>query len=130
MGEFWTAKQRKANSLHEVSYRACFKPQLPAYFIKQLSNVGDIVFDPFAGRGTTILEAALLGRIGISNDVNPISRIFLEARLFPPTIKEIQKRLSEIKLYEDEKADIDLSMFYHKRTEGLIVSLISLVLCS
>ena len=123
VGEFWTAKQRKANSLHEVSYRACFKPQLPAYFIKQLSNAGDIVFDPFAGRGTTVLEAALLGRIGISNDVNPISRIFLEARLFPPTIKEIQKRLGEIKLYEDEKADIDLSMFYHKRTEGLIVSL-------
>jgi DNA modification methylase len=85
--------------------------------------VDEIVFDPFAGRGTTVLEAALLGRIGISNDVNPISRIFLEARLFPPTIKEIQKRLGEIKLYEDEKADIDLSMFYHKRTEGLIVSL-------
>jgi hypothetical protein len=34
VGEFWTSKQRKANSLHEVSYRACFKPQLPAYFIK------------------------------------------------------------------------------------------------
>ena len=29
--EFWTASQRQANRLHEVSYRACFKPQLPAY---------------------------------------------------------------------------------------------------
>lgn len=123
VGEFWTAKQRKANSLHEVSYRACFKPQLPAYFIKQLSNTEDIIFDPFAGRGTTILEAALLGRGGISNDVNPISMIFLEARLFPPTINEIQKRLAEIKLDKDEKADIDLSMFYHRYTEGEIVSL-------
>ena len=123
VGEFWTAKQRKANSLHEVSYRACFKPQLPAYFIKQLSNAEDMVFDPFAGRGTTMLEAALLGRIGISNDVNPISRIFLEARLSPPTINEIQKRLDEIKLDKEEKADIDLSMFYHRHTEGLIVSL-------
>ena len=25
--EFWTAKQRQAHPLHEVSYRACFKPQ-------------------------------------------------------------------------------------------------------
>ena len=26
-GEFWTARQRQAMRLHEVSYRACFKPQ-------------------------------------------------------------------------------------------------------
>ena len=31
--EFWTNKQRQACSIHEVSYRACFKPQLPKYFI-------------------------------------------------------------------------------------------------
>ena len=24
-GELWTASQRQANSIHEVSYRACFK---------------------------------------------------------------------------------------------------------
>ena len=36
--EFWTSKQRQANPLHEVSYRACFKPQLPAYFIERLSD--------------------------------------------------------------------------------------------
>ena len=29
VNEFWTSKQRAAHSLHEVSYRACFKPQLP-----------------------------------------------------------------------------------------------------
>lgn len=27
--EFWTPAQRKASSLQEISYRACFKPQLP-----------------------------------------------------------------------------------------------------
>ncbi len=26
INEFWTAKQRQANSLHEISYRACFEP--------------------------------------------------------------------------------------------------------
>jgi DNA methylase. len=123
VGEFWTSKQRKANSLHEVSYRACFKPQLPAYFIKQLSNEGDIIFDPFSGRGTTVIEAALLGKVGISNDVNPISKVFIEARLFPPTIEEIYRRLNKIKFSENEKANIDLSMFYHKDTESEIVSL-------
>ena len=123
IGEFWTSKQRAANSLQEVSYRACFKPQLPAFFINQLSTKEDIIFDPFAGRGTTVLEAALLGRAGISNDVNPISRIFLEGRLFPPTLEEIRNRLTEIHFDKTKKADIDLSMFYHKDTESEIISL-------
>jgi hypothetical protein len=45
--EFWTAKQRQGHSLHEVSYRACFKAELPAFFIARLTKPGDIVFDPF-----------------------------------------------------------------------------------
>lgn len=62
VGEFWTAKQRQANSIHEVAYRACFKAELPNFFITKLTSEGDIVYDPFSGRGTTDIEAALLGR--------------------------------------------------------------------
>ena len=60
--EFWTSKQRAAHSLHEISYRACFKPQLPRFFIERLSRPDEVVYDPFMGRGTTLLESALLGR--------------------------------------------------------------------
>src|ERR1041385_4356848 len=45
INEFWTAKQRAAHSLHEVSYRACFKPQLPRFFIERLTKPGDVVYD-------------------------------------------------------------------------------------
>ena len=38
--EFWTARQRAAHSLHEISYRACFKPQLPRFFIERLTVPG------------------------------------------------------------------------------------------
>ena len=41
-GEFWTARQRQAMRLHEVSYRACFKPQLPAFFIARLTQPGEV----------------------------------------------------------------------------------------
>src|SRR3970282_758060 len=68
VGEFWTSGQRQASSLHEVSYRACFKPQLPHYFIKRFTKEADVVYDPFGGRGTTAIEAALMGRRVISND--------------------------------------------------------------
>ena len=51
-----------SRSIHEVSYRACFKPQLPHFFIERLTWPGDAVYDTFMGRGTTVLEAALLAR--------------------------------------------------------------------
>ncbi|MBI2428124.1 MAG: DNA adenine methylase [Ignavibacteriales bacterium] len=114
--EFWTSKQRQAHSLHEVSYRACFKPQLPRFFIERLTKEGDVVYDPFSGRGTTMLEAALLGRNVIANDVNPLSAILSCPRLFIPTIDELEERLEKIPPQKKNKPDIDLSMFYHKKT--------------
>ncbi|MBI5313926.1 MAG: site-specific DNA-methyltransferase, partial [Methylocystis sp.] len=38
LNAFWTAGQRRAHPLHEISYRACFKPQLPAFFIDRLTQ--------------------------------------------------------------------------------------------
>jgi len=86
VNEYWTSGQRQANSIHEVSYRACFKPQLPRFFIERLTDPGDTVYDPFGGRGTTAIEAALLGRMVVSNDVSPLSRILTEPRLSPPAV--------------------------------------------
>src|SRR6516164_5851835 len=98
VNEFWTAKQRQASSLHEVSYRACFKPQLPRFFIERLTAPGDVVYDPFMGRGTTPLEAALLGRVPFGNDVNPLSVVMTSPRLRPPALADVDHRLSQIAL--------------------------------
>ncbi|MFA6440281.1 MAG: DNA methyltransferase [Bacteriovoracaceae bacterium] len=120
---FWTSKQRQAHSLHEVSYRACFKPQLPRFFIERLTNYGDSVYDPFSGRGTTILEAALFGRNIVSNDVNPLSAILSRPRLSVPSVEKIRERLRSIPMNRSLTSDISLSMFYHKRTLAEIISL-------
>ncbi|MDE1976471.1 MAG: site-specific DNA-methyltransferase [Elusimicrobia bacterium] len=122
-GEFWTSRQRQGSSLHEISYRACFKPQLPRFFIERLTCAGDRVYDPFLGRGTTAVEAALLGRNPIGNDVNPLSEILTRPRLRIPSLDEVSERLASIPLEEKCRAEIDLTMFYHPRTESEIVSL-------
>ncbi len=121
--EFWTSKQRQANPLHEVSYRGCFKPQLPAYFIDRLSKPGDVVYDPFSGRGTTAIEAALMGRNVIANDVNPLSAILTRPRLQVPLIAAIDVRLRAIRMTAKIRNDIDLSMFYHPDTERELLNL-------
>ena len=121
--EFWTARQRQAAKIHEVSYRACFKPQLPRFFITLLTDPGDIIYDPFTGRGTTPLEAGLLGRRVIANDINPLSRILTVPRFFIPDLNEVKARLLSLSADGEQNADRDLSMFYHPDTEAEIVSL-------
>ncbi len=116
-GEFWTARQRQASSLHEVSYRACYKPQLPRLFIDALSGPGDLVYDPFAGRGTTALEAALRGRRLASNDINPLSRLLAAPRLEPPEPEAVAERLARIPA-GGAPDGLDLAMFYHPDTEA------------
>ncbi len=123
INEYWTPKQRRANSLHEISYRACFKPQLPRFFVKLLTKNDDTVYDPFSGRGTTILEAALLGRNIIANDINPISTILSEPRLCIPNIYELDRRLDKIISNKKIQSDLDLSMFYHPETLAQIMSI-------
>jgi len=125
VNEFWTAKQRAAHALHEISYRACFKPQLPRFFIERLTAPGDRVYDPFMGRGTTLLEAALLDRVPVGCDVNPLARRLIEPRLNPPTLAQIAERLAELDLDAEASTataataavpDEDLLVFFHPRT--------------
>ncbi len=120
---YWTEKQRQASSIHEVSYRACYKPQLPRFFIERLTQAQNVVYDPFSGRGTTVLEAGLLGRNVIANDINPLSEILTRARFFPPNITELKSRLYSIPDLIELHPDIDLSMFFEKRTLIEILSL-------
>ena len=124
INEFWTSKQRQAHRLHEVSYRACFKPQLPAFFIDRLTNQGDVVYDPFMGRGTTLIESALKQRVPFGNDVNPLSSALTEPRLNTPTLEEVKTRLLEIPFSSFSSIENeDLLVFFHpntlKKIEGL-----------
>ena len=116
VNEFWTAAQRRAHSLQEISYRACFKPQLPEFFIARLTAPGDAVHDPFMGRGTTPLQAALMGRRPLGNDINPLSLLLTRPRLSPPTPAQVAARLEEVPWSAAEAERDDLLAFYHPET--------------
>ncbi|MBI3867150.1 MAG: site-specific DNA-methyltransferase [Verrucomicrobia bacterium] len=123
VNEYWTSAQRAASSLHEVSYRACFKPQLPRFFIERLSDPGDPVYDPFMGRGTTPVEAALLGRVPVGCDVNPLSVRLVRPRLSPPQLPQVAERLDSIPLSYKNAVRDDLLAFYHPTTLRAICAL-------
>jgi hypothetical protein len=116
VNEFWTSKQRVASSLHEISYRACFKPQLPRFFIERLTAANDVVYDPFLGRGTTIVEAALLGRRVVGCDINPLCSILTAPRLRPPTVRDVRDRLARLDWSYNGELNKELLTFYHPDT--------------
>lgn len=115
-GEFWTSKQRDGHSIHEISYRACYKPQLPEYFLKRHSSPGSVVFDPFLGRGTTLIEARLHGCRTVGSDLNPLSVRLALPRLRPPTLAQIKDRLNSVVLSPTEVEPDGLLEFFHPDT--------------
>ena len=123
VNEFWTSGQRRAHSLQEISYRACFKPQLPEFFIARLTAPGEAVHDPFMGRGTTPVQAALIGRRPIGADMNPLSALLTRPRLAPPTLDAIEARLNEIDWSQGDIEREDLLAFYHPDTLRRICAL-------
>lgn len=116
INEFWTAGQRQAHSIHEVSYRACFKAQLPEFFIARLTKPGDVVFDPFMGRGTTPVQAALMGRQAFGNDINPLSVLLTRPRLRPIALQSVASALRSVDWSRGEIEREDLLAFYHPAT--------------
>lgn len=102
--------------MHEISYRACFKPELPSFFISALTEVGDVVYDPFMGRGTTPLQAHLMGRRAIGNDVNPLSTLLVRPRTSPPRMEEVEEFLAGIPWGTGRIEREDLLVFYHPET--------------
>lgn len=49
-------------------------------FIEALTEEGDVVLDPFCGRGTTLLEARLAKRLALASDLNPLAIALTQAK--------------------------------------------------
>ena len=73
------------------SYLASFPAALAHAFIARYSRPGDVVLDPFSGRGTTPLQACAEGRIGVGNDLNPFAHLLTAAKVDAPSPAEARK---------------------------------------
>ncbi len=87
----WDFAEASTNSsTHTIHpYPAKFIPQIPHHFIKHLSNEGDTVYDPFLGSGTTAVEANILGRHSIGNDVNELAVLISRVKTTPVAYEKL-----------------------------------------
>jgi site-specific DNA-methyltransferase (adenine-specific) len=103
----WKAQQRLwGHSFHPMcSYLASFPAALAHAFIARYSRPGDVVLDPFSGRGTTPLQAAAEGRIGVGNDLNPFAHLLTAAKVEPAGRADAATRVTGLRLAWRNEAD-------------------------
>jgi hypothetical protein len=96
----WKDQQRLwGHSFHPMcSYLASFPAALSHAFVGRYSRRGDVVLDPFSGRGTTPLQACAEGRIGVGNDLNPFAHLLTAAKVEPATRAQAATRLAQLRL--------------------------------
>jgi hypothetical protein len=87
------------------------------------SQRGDIVLDPFSGRGTTVFESLLNGRRSLGCDTNPVAVCLSKAKADAPTQDEVLERLEVLEWRCEgfasnarETADEFFKLCFHEKT--------------
>ncbi|MBI3986596.1 MAG: DNA methylase [Lentisphaerae bacterium] len=85
-------------SLHAICpYFAMFPETFVREHVEAYSKKDDWVFDPFCGRGTTILESLLSGRNAAGSDINPVAFCVSRAKAERPTLDQVTERIAQLK---------------------------------
>jgi SAM-dependent methyltransferase len=136
-GALWHGiSPRWGHSMHTMcSYHGMFPAKVAHYFIQRYSRPGDLVLDPFSGRGTVPLQARVEGRRTVSNDLNPLAYALSRAKANPPSWSMVDSFLSNIEAsyrrtsFPEPDAPEDIRMLYHPNTLRQICYLREYLLC-
>lgn len=122
----WAGQRAKDFSAWHAmcSYLGAFPPALANYFIRAFTDQNNVVLDPFSGRGTTLLEARMLGRQALASDLNPIALSLTRAKNASVTLEEVLVRIEQLQkrydttLYLPEAGaqSDEINLIYHPRT--------------
>ncbi|PZU99953.1 MAG: DNA methylase [Pseudanabaena sp.] len=81
-------------------------------YIRNFSQVGDVILDPFGGSGVTAIEALMTDRKAIHIDLNPMSVFIVSSLIAPVNIDELNQAFTEVKteyLANEPKTDLEIS---------------------
>jgi len=120
-------KEKSSYGTHSLhSFPAKFPPQLPAFFIENLTEPGDVVLDPMAGSGTTLIEAVLRNRYAIGVDIDPLAvqlcRVKTSSIGNPRFLVEVIDEVvyESIGLLEHSDLESELNSFFDEKTREFV----------
>lgn len=88
------------NDRHRFHSICPYFAMFPEAFVRRnvlaWSKRGDVICDPFSGRGTTVFESLLNGRQAIGCDTNPVAVCLSRAKAQPPNVATVMARLRDL----------------------------------
>jgi hypothetical protein len=96
-------------------YYAMFPTSFASRTILQYTRPGDLVLDPFAGRGTSIFSAVCHERRGIGVEINPVGWVYSQTKLKPAAKHLVLARLKQLHSRQGtyEAAASAMPRFFH-----------------
>jgi hypothetical protein len=83
--------------LHSICpYFAMFPEGFVERHVLASTRPGDVVFDPFCGRGTTVFQSLLMNRQAAGMDINPVAACVAGSKADPPRLLEVLERIDEL----------------------------------
>jgi hypothetical protein len=106
------------NRLHALCpYFAMFPESFAERWIRRLTSPGDVVLDPFSGRGTTAFTALLLDRQAVACDTNAVAYCITRAKACAPTLGQLKRRIARLETKfrpsDWKKAGVTMPEFFH-----------------
>jgi len=77
-------------------YFAMFPESFAERWIARYSKPGQVILDPFCGRGTTPFQALLMGRRAIACDTNTVAYCVTRAKTNAPALSSIRRRITQL----------------------------------
>lgn len=77
-------------------YFAMFPESFVREQLDRHTSPGDLVFDPFSGRGTTLFESLIQGRNAVAMDINPVAYCVTGAKAWAPDLAAAVKTIDRL----------------------------------
>lgn len=94
---FWDADTKEYTHGYHT-YPAMMIPQVCRTLIERYRPEGkfELIFDPYIGSGTTLVEACIAGIDSVGTDLNPLARLMSKVKTTHYRTNEIREQLQEI----------------------------------
>jgi DNA methylase len=83
--------ERVAGLTHNFyRYPARFSPEFVRAMISEFTAIGDLIYDPFMGGGTTLVEAMVMGRNSIGTDISSLATFISKVKTTVYTKSQVE----------------------------------------
>lgn len=98
--EFWSFSELRSRSGNHAlfQYPAMMVPELQGVLLDDLAAVDSdvsLVYDPFAGSGTVMLESLYRNLDFHGSDINPLAILLCQVKATPPSVEDLNAATSE-----------------------------------